>query len=128
MLFPICGESHAAFGATSSLAKGRSQSDLPTLVIARCRLTVCGVHDLRACTPPERELDGSESHEGGQGFRKGFSKSLASRGLRPNQEKVRSTMQRRGRTTKPFMSLLHLTISRRSNGTFAKDALTCQAL
>jgi hypothetical protein len=38
--------------------------------------------------------------------------------LRPNQEKVRSTTQRRGRTTKPFMSLLRLTISRRSRGTF----------
>jgi hypothetical protein len=38
-----------------------------------------------------------------------FSKSLA-----VNQEKVRSTAQRRGKTTKPFMSSLRLTISRRS--------------
>ena len=31
-----------------------------------------------------------------------FSKSLARRRLRPNQEKVRSTTHRRGKTTKPF--------------------------
>src|SRR6516225_10088107 len=37
-----------------------------------------------------------------------FSKSLARRRFRPNQEKVRSTTQRRGRTTKPFMSSLRL--------------------
>lgn len=48
-----------------------------------------------------------------------FSKSLARRRLRPNQEKVRSTTQRRGRATKPFMLLLRLTISVRSGGTFA---------
>ena len=53
-----------------------------------------------------------------------FSKSLASRRLRPNQEKVRSTTQRRGRTTKPFMSSLRLTIARRSRGTFATAAST----
>ena len=57
-----------------------------------------------------------------------FSKSLARRRLRPNQEKVRSTTQRRGRTTKPFMSSLRLTISMRSSGTFATAASTCQAL
>jgi hypothetical protein len=44
-----------------------------------------------------------------------FSKSFTSRRLRPNHEKVRSTTQRRGRTTKPFMLLLRLTISRRSH-------------
>src|SRR6202045_3778110 len=48
-----------------------------------------------------------------------FSKSLARRRFRPNQEKARSTTQRRGRTTKPFMSSLRLTISMRSSGTFA---------
>jgi hypothetical protein len=53
---------------------------------------------------------------------------LASRRLRPNQEKVRSTTQRRGRTTKPFTSSLYLTISMRSKGTFANAASTCQAL
>src|ERR1700726_3680312 len=40
-----------------------------------------------------------------------FSKSLARRRLLPNQEKVRSTTRRRGRTAKPFMSSLRLTIS-----------------
>src|SRR4029077_5991553 len=45
-----------------------------------------------------------------------FSKSLARRRLRPNQEEVCSTTQRRGRTTKPFVSSLRLTISRRSSG------------
>ena len=38
------------------------------------------------------------------------------RRLRPNQEKVRSTTQRRGKTTKPFRSSLRLTISRRNAG------------
>ena len=57
-----------------------------------------------------------------------FSKSLARRRLRPNQEKVRSTTQRRGKMTKPFMSSLRLTISMRSKGTFATAASTCQAL
>src|SRR5215472_135928 len=57
-----------------------------------------------------------------------FSKSLASRRLRPNQEKVRSTTQRRGSTTKPFTSSLRLTISRCSGGTFATAASTCHAL
>src|SRR5437762_13843100 len=57
-----------------------------------------------------------------------FSKSLARRRLRPNQEKVRSTTRRRGRTTKPFMSSLRLTISIRSSGTFATVASTCPAL
>src|SRR5262249_47085227 len=46
-----------------------------------------------------------------------FWKSLASRRLRPNQEKVRSTTQRRGSTTKPFTSSLRLAIAKRSNGT-----------
>ena len=40
-----------------------------------------------------------------------FSKSLTRRRLRPNQEKVRSTTQRRGSTTKPFLSSLRLTYS-----------------
>src|SRR3984893_1992495 len=40
-----------------------------------------------------------------------FSKSLARRRLRPNQEKVRSTTQRRGSTTKPFISSLRMTIT-----------------
>src|SRR4029077_6672864 len=57
-----------------------------------------------------------------------FSKSLARRRFRPNQEKVRSTTQRRGRTTKPFMSSFRLTNSMRSGGTFATAASTCHAL
>ena len=57
-----------------------------------------------------------------------FSKSLARPRFRPNQENVRSTTQRRGSTTKPFPSWLGLTIARRSRGTFATAASTCQAL
>jgi hypothetical protein len=57
-----------------------------------------------------------------------FSKSLARRRFPPNQEKVRSTTQRRGRTTKPFMSSLRLTISVRSGGTLATAASTRQSL
>src|ERR1700720_1204965 len=57
-----------------------------------------------------------------------FSKSFARPRLRANQENVRSTTQRRGRTTKPFMSSLRLTISILSSGTFATAASTCQAL
>ena len=50
-----------------------------------------------------------EGNEGGQGFGKVFA-VLARCRFRPNQEKVRSTTQRRGRTTKPFLSSLRLTI------------------
>ena len=57
-----------------------------------------------------------------------FSKSLARRRFLPNQEKVRSTTQRRGSTTKPFVLSLRLTIFRRSKGTFATAASTCHAL
>ena len=37
-----------------------------------------------------------------------FSEPLARRGLRPNQDKVRSTTQRPGSTTKPLMSSVRL--------------------
>jgi hypothetical protein len=57
-----------------------------------------------------------------------FSKSLARRRLRPNQEKVPSTTQRCGSTTKPFLSSLRLTIAMRRGGAFATAASTCQAL
>src|SRR3982074_1900045 len=50
------------------------------------------------------------------------------RRVRPNQEKVRSTTQRRGKTTKPFRSSLRLTISRRNTGTLATAASTCHAI
>ncbi len=83
--------------------------------------------DLLPGKPPEGKLDGGEGDEGGHGFREVL-KSLARRRLRPNQEKVRSTTQRRGKMTKPFMSSLRLTISMRSNGTFATAVSTCQAL
>ena len=52
-----------------------------------------------------------------------FSKSLARRRFRPNQEKVRLTTPLRGRTTKPFVLSLRLTISIRSAGTFATELL-----
>jgi hypothetical protein len=62
------------------------------------------------------------------GFRQGSQNPWRDAGIRPNQENVRSTTQRRGKTTKPFMSSLRLTISRRSGGTFATPASTCHAL
>ena len=50
--------------------------------------------DLLPGNPPEGQLDGGGGDEGlGK-----FSKSLARRRFRPNQEKVRSTTQRRGKT------------------------------
>ena len=58
--------------------------------------------------PPEDQLDEGEGQEGGQ-VSAGFSKSLARRRLRPNQE-TQSTTQRRGGETKPFVSSLRLTI------------------
>src|ERR1700716_1678718 len=106
----------AGIGATSSLpvalAKVRSQSDLPTFVIARCRPAVCGVHVLRPGKPPEDELDGSEGHEGRQSFREVL-EVLGETPVTPKPgEGALSITQRRGKTTKPFMSSLRLTISR----------------
>ena len=45
--------------------------------------------------PPEGKLAGGESDEGGQGFRKLLKCPWARRRLRPNQDKVGSTTQRR---------------------------------
>ena len=50
--------------------------------------------------PPEGQLDGGEGNEGGQGFGKVL-EVLGKTPVSANQEKVRSTTQRRGRTTKP---------------------------
>lgn len=88
--------------------------------------------------PPESELDRSEGDEGGQGFGEVL-EILGKSPVRPNQEEVRPTTQRRGSTTKPFgsgslthyqpfTSSLRLTISMRSGGTFATTASTCRAL
>ena len=66
-------------------------------------------------------------NEGGQGFREVL-EVLGETPLRPNQEKVRSTTQWRGKMTKSFMSSLRLTISMRSGVTFATAASTCQVL
>src|SRR6202042_46173 len=57
-----------------------------------------------------------------------FSWSFARRRLRPNQEKVRSTTQRRGATTKPFLSSDRLTISMRRLGILARASVTWRAL
>jgi hypothetical protein len=46
-----------------------------------------------------------------------FSKSLAKRRLRPNQEKTRSITSGAAGPTKPFLSSLGLTISMRSRST-----------
>ena len=112
----------AANGATSSLpvalAKGCSQSTLPTFVIARCRSAVCGVHDLRPGKPPEGELDGGEGREGGQSFRKVL-EVLGEAAISPEPGES---------ATKPFMSSLRLTTSMRSTGTLATAAATCPVL
>ena len=79
------------------------------------------VGDLRPGKPPESKLNGAEGQRRRQGLAR-FPKSPARRRLHPNQEKVRSTTQRRGRTTKPFMLSLSLTISAPSGGTFATAA------
>jgi hypothetical protein len=71
--------------------------------------------DLRPGKPPESELDEARLTKVARVSAR-FSKSLARRQLRPNQEKVRSTTPRRGKTTKPFMSSLRLTISMRFAG------------
>jgi len=70
---------------------------------------VCRVHDLRAGKPPEGQLDEGKRHEGGRVSAR-FSKFLARRRFRPNQEKVRSTPAAGG-TTKPLVSSLRLPIS-----------------
>jgi len=57
--------------------------------------------DRRPAEAPEGKLDGGEEHRS-LGSRRGLSKSLARRRLRPNQEKVRSTTQRRGSTDEAF--------------------------
>src|SRR5204863_9863377 len=84
------------------------QFDLPTFAIARFRRAVAlkalGVSWMEARVTKVARVSAR------------FSKSLARRRLRSNQEKVRSTTQRRGKTTKPLMSSLRLTISRRSRG------------
>jgi hypothetical protein len=96
-----------------------SQSGLPTFAVVRCKSAVWRVGDLRPGKPPESKLSGGEGNEDAQGFGKISRSPWARRRLRPNQEKVRSTTQRRGRSTKPFMLSLRLTISVRSGGTFA---------
>lgn len=53
---------------------------------------------------------------------------MAKRRFRPNHEKVRSATQRRGRTTKPFMSSERLTISMRRGGCLATAASTLASL
>ena len=49
------------------------------------------------------------------------------RRFHPNQEKVRSTTQRRGSATKPVTSSLRLTISLCSSGTLATVVSNCRA-
>src|SRR6202044_1988779 len=57
-----------------------------------------------------------------------FSSSFARRRFRPNQGKVRSPPQRRGDTTKPFLSSDRLTISMRRLGILARASVTWRAL
>jgi hypothetical protein len=78
--------------------------------------------DLRPGKAPESELDGGQGNEGSQVL------EVLGETVSSEQEKARSTTQRRGKTTKPFMSSLRLTISMRSTGTPATGASTCPAL
>jgi hypothetical protein len=93
-----------AIGATSSLpvalARVRSQFDLPTFAIARCRPAIFEIHDLRPGKPPEGELDLKRWYKGSESF--GEVLEILGRRLGSKHEKVRSTTQRRGKTTKPF--------------------------
>jgi hypothetical protein len=92
---------------------------------------ICGPPSLRrarptpdAGKPSETKLDGREGNEGAQSFGKVL-EVLGERRFRPNQEKVRSTTHRRGRTTKPLLSSDRLTISMRKTGILATAASTC---
>jgi hypothetical protein len=107
-IFPVpAGAGESAFGKT------RTRRSLPATGVAP--LTYAA----------EGKLDGGKGHENGWGFRKGLEILCPSVGSRPNQEKVRSITQRRGGTTKPFVSARRLTISNRSLGTFATAASRC---
>ena len=53
-----------------------------------------------------------------------FSKSLARRRFRPNQEKVHSTTQRRGRTTKPLALSLRLIWNPQQRAISRRSAMT----
>src|SRR5262249_5526794 len=77
---------------------------------------------LRPGEPPEGKLNRSEG-DGGEKFGE-VVEITAEPPVSPKHEKVRSTTQRRGRTTKPFMSKLRLTISKHNRGTFAAAAST----
>jgi hypothetical protein len=85
------------------------------------------LNSLRPGEPPDGELDGGEGSEGLQGAGKVL-EVLGEAAISLNREKVRSTIQRPGRTTKPLMSSLRLTISMRSTGTLATAAASCRAL
>jgi hypothetical protein len=79
---------------------------------------------LHPCQSSDGELDDAcEGDDGRERFGQVL-ETLASLRLRPNQEKVRSTTQRRGSTTKPVMSSERLTISMRRQGTLATAAST----
>jgi uncharacterized protein (DUF3084 family) len=58
----------------------------------------------------------------------GSAKSLTKPRLRPNQEKLRLTTQRRGTTMKPLMSSRRMTISMLSSGAFCRHRRTYRAL
>ena len=64
--------------------------------------------------PPEDQLDRGNGNEGGQGFGEVL-EILGEMLVASEPGKVRSTTRRRGRTMKPFMSSLRLTIALRSH-------------
>src|SRR5215472_9706764 len=114
----------AVTAAPSKVGKLIRQQPLAGTMVGAIR-PVSGPHSGQ---PSEGKLDGGEGDKRGQGFDEVLKVLGKPPRLRPNHEKVRSTTQRRGSTTKPFVSSLRLTISRRSGGTFATAASTCHAL
>jgi len=77
--------------------------------------------------PQQGKLDAGECDKCGQGLGKVL-EVLGKPPVAAEPQKVRSTTQRRGSTTKPFTSSLRLTISRRSRGTLAtavQPAMRC---
>ena len=92
----------------TSLHRTHNSRSLP----ARDRAPRTAFVDLLPGKPPEGKLDGRGLTKVAKVSAR-FSTSFARRRFRPNQEKVRSTTQRRGRTTKPLISSLRLTISMR---------------
>jgi hypothetical protein len=97
-------------------------NDRPGTPLSAPRLAGLGPRATRE-KASDGELDGGQGYEGGERFGEGLV-VLGQTAVAANQEKVRSTTQRRGSTTKPLVSSERLTISSRSPGNLATASLT----